>query len=111
MHQIGCWRPEPVKWKVTWHRRSGDKRRGLEEASLQRASGDPPCNTLLCNPVAEGWLASVGPLVLWLSGLNRSCLRQVLLYVISSTMSVSKFILDSDYTKRLFPAGRIRLLL
>ena len=62
-HQIGYWRPEPVKWKVRWHRGgSEDKRVGSEEASFQRPSVGPPCRTPLCHPVAERQLATGAPL-------------------------------------------------
>ena len=55
--QVGCWRPEHVKWKVRWHGGgSGDKRVGSGKASLWRPSRGPPCRPPLCHPVDEGQL-------------------------------------------------------
>ena len=72
-HQVGCWRPEPLKHKVRWQRGGlGDKRVGSEEATCRRPTEGPPCSAPLCHPVAETWLASTGlltsggPLVLCL---------------------------------------------
>ena len=66
--QVGCWRPKPVKWKISGHS-SGreDKRASLEVAYLRWPTGGP----LLCNPVDEGQLAAIG----WLSfnGPSASC--------------------------------------
>ena len=51
--------------------RSGDKRVGSEEASLQRPCGGLPCSPPLCHPMTEGQLSSMG----WLSsrGPLKSC--------------------------------------
>ena len=70
--QVSCWRPKPVKWKISGHRGGqGDKRVGSEVASLWQPAGSPPCSPSLCHAMDEGWLAAMG----WLSscGLPASC--------------------------------------
>ena len=49
-----------MRWKVR-RQRGGPEEQGvgLEEASLQRLSGGPPCRPPLCHPVAEQQLASM----------------------------------------------------
>ncbi len=55
--QVGCWRPRPVKWKISRHRGGQeDKRVGSEMASLRQPAEGPP----LCHPVDERRLATKG---------------------------------------------------
>ena len=69
MHQVSCWRPEPVKWKVRRRRggsggqksrlRGGQASEALCRPTL-RPSSVPPSGQGLAG--LHGWLASGGPL-------------------------------------------------